>query len=79
EIFYRNGEAVMAATVRTQPAFEVTGRTRLFTGGYETGFGQIPNYDVSADGKTFVMLQRVVGNRQAMVVTLNLFDEMRRR
>jgi len=79
EIFYRNGDAMMAAAVRTQPAFEVTSRTRLFTGEYEAGFGWIPNYAVSPDGKTFVMLQKVIGARQAMVVTLNLFDELRAR
>jgi serine/threonine-protein kinase len=79
EIFYRHGEAMMAAAVRTRPAFEVTGRTQLFSGQYETGFAQIPNYSVTSDGKTFAMLQTVVGARQAMVVTLNLFDELRHR
>jgi serine/threonine-protein kinase len=79
EIFYRSGETMMAAAVRTNPAFEVTGRTRLFTGGYQTGFAQDHDYSISADGKTFAMLEPVVGARQAMVVTLNLFDEMRKR
>ena len=37
EIFYRNGDVMMSASVRTQPGFEVTGRTRLFTGEYQTG------------------------------------------
>jgi hypothetical protein len=37
----------------------------------------MPAYSVSPDGTTFVMLQRVVGARQAMVVTLNLFDGLR--
>ncbi|MGH7513213.1 MAG: protein kinase domain-containing protein [Gemmatimonadales bacterium] len=79
EIFYRSGETMMAAAVRTSPAFEVTGRTRLFTGGYQTSFGQDHDYSVSADGKTFALLEPVVGARQAMVVTLNLFDEIRKR
>src|SRR5204863_9136495 len=70
EIFYRSGETMMAAAVRTKPAFEVTGRTRLFTGPYQTAFAQEPDYSVSADGKTFALLEPVVGARQAMVVTL---------
>ena len=76
EIFYRNGDAMMAAAVRTQPQFEVTRRTSLFTAQYETG-GRDQNYSVTADGKTFVMLQRVVGSRQALVVTLDWFDQFR--
>jgi hypothetical protein len=77
EIFYRNGDVMMSASVRTQPAFEVTGRTRLFAGEYQPGGFRDHDYSVSADGKSFVMLQRVVGTRQAMVVTLNWFDRFR--
>jgi eukaryotic-like serine/threonine-protein kinase len=79
EIFYRNGDAMMAAAVRTQPAFEVTGRTRLFTGEYLAATNRVQAYSVTSDGKTFAMLQRVVGARQAMVVTLNWFDQLRAR
>jgi tRNA A-37 threonylcarbamoyl transferase component Bud32 len=77
EIFYRSGDVMMAAAVRTQPAFEVTGRTRLFQGQYQTGGFRDQDYSVSSDGKTFAMLERVVGARQAMVVTLNWFDQFR--
>ena len=75
EIFYRSGDAMVSASVRTQPGFEVTGRTRLFIGEYMTGGFRDHNYSVSADGKSFALLQRVVGTRQAMVVTLNWFDQ----
>jgi eukaryotic-like serine/threonine-protein kinase len=77
EIFYRNGDAMMAAAVRTQPAFEVTGRTQLFQGQYQTAGFRDQDYSVSNDGKTFAMLQRVVSTRQAIVVTLNWFDQFR--
>jgi hypothetical protein len=70
---------MMSASVRTQPAFEVTGRTRLFAGGYQSGNFRDQDYSVSGDGKLFAMLERVVGNRQAMVVTLNWFDGFRAR
>ena len=72
---------MMAAAVRTQAGFEVTGRTNLFTGQYETSFTgtRSPNYSVSPDGRTFLMLERVVGSRQAIAVTLNWFDQLRAR
>ena len=68
---------MMAAAVRTQPAFEVTGRTQLFHGQYQTAGFRDQDYSVSSDGKTFAMLQRVVSARQAIVVTLNWFDQFR--
>jgi hypothetical protein len=34
---------------------------------------------VTGDGKTFAMLERVVGTRQAMIATLNWFDQFRAR
>src|SRR6185295_7223701 len=77
EIFYRNGDVMMSASVQTQPGFEVTGRTRLFTGEYQPGSWRDQNYSVSGDGNSFAMLERVVGTRQAMVVTLNWFDRFR--
>jgi serine/threonine-protein kinase len=77
EIFYRNDDAMMTATVRTQPGFEVTGRTKLFTGQYNAANSRDQNYGVAPDGNTLVMLQRVVGAEQALVVTLNWFDQFR--
>jgi serine/threonine-protein kinase len=77
EIFYRVNDDVMAAAVQTRAGFAVTGRTKLFTGVYERALYRDHNYDVSRDGQTFVMLQRVVGARQAIVVTLNWFDQFR--
>jgi Tol biopolymer transport system component len=79
EIFYRSGDAMMTAAVRTQPSFEVTARTRLFTAQYNTANFLDQNYSVSRDGGTFIMLQGVVGSQQAMVVTLNWFDQFRAR
>jgi len=77
EIFYRDGDKMMAATVRTQGGFEVGSRQQLFAGGFAQGSGR--NYDVTRDGQTFLMLQPLVGAAQAVVVTLNWFDEARRK
>jgi Tol biopolymer transport system component len=79
EIFYRNRDDVMAAAIQTRTGFEVTGRTKLFTGVYERAIFKDHNFAVSRDGQTFLMLQRVVGSRQALVVTLNWFDQFRGR
>ncbi|MGH3382386.1 MAG: TolB family protein, partial [Gemmatimonadales bacterium] len=79
EIYYRNGDVMMSASVRTQPGFEVTGRTKLFTGQYATAGFRDHNYGVAPDGNSFLMLQSVVGAEQALVVTLNWFDQVRAR
>jgi eukaryotic-like serine/threonine-protein kinase len=79
EIFYRNGDTMMVAAVRTQPGFEVTGRSKLFTGQYSAAGFRDHNYSVTPDGNTFAMLQAVVGAQQALVVTLNWFDQLRRK
>ena len=73
----RAGDAMMAAAVRTQGAFQVTGRTKLFTGEYEAGSFLDQNYGVAPDGKSFFMFRRVTGTGQAVVVTLNWFDQLR--
>jgi serine/threonine-protein kinase len=78
EIFYRSGERMMAAAVRTQPGFEVGGRTELFTGPYVQLSTLLTNYDVTRDGQHFVMLQPVQGTEQSLYVTLNWFDQRRR-
>lgn len=46
---------------------------------YQAGNFRDQDYSVSTDGKTFAMLERVVGSRQALVVTLNWFDQFRAR
>ncbi|MDP3773211.1 MAG: hypothetical protein Q8Q85_02995, partial [Gemmatimonadales bacterium] len=56
ELFYREGDAMMAASVRAQPAFEVTGRRRLFSGAFLPG-GSFREYDVAPDVRRFVMVR----------------------
>ena len=76
-IYYRSGAALVAATVVTSPALAVTGREKLFEGPYTTDPFH-PNYDVAPDGRSFVMLRPVEGNRQ-LVMVLNWIEELRRR
>jgi Tol biopolymer transport system component len=79
EIFYRKGDDMMAAGVRSGSAIEITGRSRLFTGAYQTAGFFDQDYAVSGDGRQFVLVEPLVGVRQSLVVTLNWFDERRRR
>jgi hypothetical protein len=79
EIFYRNGDDMMSASVRTQGGFEVGGRTRLFEGSYDVAPSGLTNYDVARDGRTFAMLQQVQGTAQSVFVTLNWFESLRQR
>ena len=78
EIFYRHVDDMMSATVRTRPSFEVLARTKLFSGQFDAGNFRDHNYSVAPDGKSFLMIQPVVGPGQALVVTLNWFEQMRK-
>jgi hypothetical protein len=51
---------------------------QLFEAPYEFGSGQtVPNYDVSGDGQSFVMVKTESGEARLNVV-LNWFDELKR-
>ena len=76
-IYYRAGPALMAATVTTSPVLAVTGRDTLFTGEFTTDPWH-PNYDVSPDGRSFVMLRPVAAQRE-LVMVVNWIEELRRR
>ncbi len=75
-LFYRNGRKMLAATVSTTPGFAVTGRAALFEGSYAAGASH-RNYDVSGDGREFLMLQRDADPE--VVVVLNGLTELGRR
>jgi len=78
EIFYRNGDRMMAAAIEMTPALSI-GRPQLL---FETtnerdrgsGLGN-PNYDVTRDGQQFVMIQ-APSTSSNIVVVLNWFQEL---
>ena len=76
-LYYRSGTGLFAATIVTTPALAVAGRQLLFTGSFATDEYH-PNYDVTPDGRGFVMLRPVEENRR-LVVALNWSDELRER
>jgi Tol biopolymer transport system component len=80
ELFYLDGDGWMtAAAVTTTPDFVVTSRTRLFDANGYLAIADAPTFDVTPDGKRFIMLQGT-GNQQAANVSLilvrNWFDEV---
>ena len=67
ELFYRAGDALMAAAVDTRGRFRVTSRAQLFTGRFMTNPFRT-NYDVSRDGRRFVVIRS--GEAAAQLVAL---------
>jgi dipeptidyl aminopeptidase/acylaminoacyl peptidase len=50
EIFYRQGNKMMAVETKTKPAFSAGNPKMLFEGQYVPSLVTMPNYDVSRDG-----------------------------
>jgi Tol biopolymer transport system component len=71
ELYYRetkqNDPYLVAATITTSPALAVTRRERLFPITDIVATGPHANYDISPDGKTFVMVRR---NPSARIVVM---------
>ena len=81
ELFYRNGDRMMVATVQTSPALTIGRAQELFTTTYERDRGSgyaNANYDITRDGTRFVMIQPPAASSH-VVVALNWFEELRAR
>jgi eukaryotic-like serine/threonine-protein kinase len=83
ELFYRNGQKMMAVDIETKEAFRAGTPKLLFEGQYLGGpVGLQPGigYDVSSDGKRFLMIKPdSEPNAAQLQVVENWFDELRRR
>jgi len=80
ELFYRMGARMMDVLVTLQPAFSAGKPVVLFEGPWLSGTA-MPNYDVSPDGKRFLMLKAPDDDQGArqIVVVQNWFEELKRR
>jgi eukaryotic-like serine/threonine-protein kinase len=90
ELFFRNGDAVMAVPVKTDPAFSPGSPQTLFQGTYVSSILSYDDWnqatwDISPDGRRFLMMKEtglaasgVVRSRKITVV-LNWFEELKRR
>jgi serine/threonine-protein kinase len=80
ELFYRNGDKMMSVPTVFQPAFRASKPELLFVKAYWL-YPYYPAYDVSPDGRRFLMVKE---NEQAaaataMNVVLNWFEEVKQK
>ena len=80
ELFYRSGNRMMAVQVMLQPAFSAGRPAVLFEGPWLLGEA-LSNFDVSPDGRRFLMLKDADRDQDArqIVVIQNWFEELKRR
>jgi len=83
EIFFVEQPGLMAVRVTTRPVFSCGAPARLFESRYlrsvsAGGVNVYPQYDVSSDGKRFVILDRPAGEQPLSIhVVHNWFEEFR--
>jgi hypothetical protein len=78
EIFYRNGDKMMAVEVTTTPHVTLSTPRVLFEQRYAYGAGiTMANYDVTLDGQRFIMVKDESGAARLNVI-LNWLSELRR-
>jgi eukaryotic-like serine/threonine-protein kinase len=81
EIFYRNGDKMMAVSLKTSPAFAVSKARLVFEAHFARISSDIPNYDIAPDGQRLLMVKE---NQQKAAITqlnvvLNWFAELKQR
>jgi len=77
EIFYRNGDKMMAVAINTEPAF-TPGKPKLLFEGRYVRLGARAEYDVTPDGEKFLMIkEREVQVNQINMIQ-NWFEELKR-
>jgi serine/threonine-protein kinase len=90
EIFFRNADAVMAASLKMDPTFSVETPKTLFRGTYvgavfAFGSWDFSTWDISPDGRRFLMMKELGAVASAergprkITVVLNWFEELKRR
>jgi hypothetical protein len=67
QLFYRGSKKFVAANVTTSPTFSVLSREVLFDDSFVPASAPHANYDVSPDGKHFLVLA-AVENPQILIV-----------
>ena len=78
EIFYRNGDKMMAVDLTTTPEVKLSAPRVLFEQRYAFGAGiTMANYDVTRDGQRFIMVKDESGAARLNVI-LNWLSELTR-
>ena len=78
ELFYRNGDRMMAVPVGLQPSFSAGKPAILFEGRYHRTNASLAQYDVSPDGQRFVMVKDSGADQSATHINIvqNWFQEL---
>ena len=76
EIFFRVGASVMAVPVQTAGASVAAGDAKELFKTTATPGVAYPSYDVSRDGRTFILSQPLRENDQSLTVMLNWFEQL---
>ncbi len=77
ELFYRNGDKMMAVDITTDPTFTSGTPKLLFEGEYFT-YGPRAEYDVTPDGQKFLMIKTREQQVAELNVIQNWFEELKR-
>ena len=80
ELFYVNGDKMMAVEITTAPAFRAGTPRLLFEGRYLLSPNSVAAYDVSSDGQRFLRVQPMHPDPPAnqIHVVLNWTEELKR-
>ena len=81
ELFYWQGNTLFAVEMETNPELRILGEQALFQdSSFMRTNTRLPNYDIAADAKEFVMVQRI-GESQVdqLNIVLNWFEELKER
>ena len=81
ELFYRNGDQMMAVDITTEPFFSAGNPRLLFEGEYLRPVRSLALYDVAPDGQRFLMVQESEQESAAgqINVVLNWFTDLKSR
>jgi dipeptidyl aminopeptidase/acylaminoacyl peptidase len=81
ELFFRSGDKVMSVAIEPGPTFRAGTPRLLFEGRYAMSFPSGTGYDVSPDGKRFIMIKSLESEGPSAQIhyVLDWFDDVRRR
>ena len=81
ELFYRNGDKMMAVDVTTEPTFSAGTPKLLFEGTFQMANLSRANYNDAPDGQRFVMIQgsAPASSVSQINIVLNWFEELMQR
>jgi serine/threonine-protein kinase len=79
ELFYRNGEKMMTVRLETDPELRASRPAALFQGAFHDPAIHAPQYDVTPDGRRFVMIESGEASPTRIEFVLGWFEELKAR